>query len=267
MKILSYFACFIIILCYGCNSNSTSPTGGNIVNLWVSSYKDTYVSCGGNSGGTCREGESNYGNVGYLTEGYNTAQGDYKRIYIEFLFPNLPSGSEIKKAYLEVFHGGKNEDGTTDNITVSGNLAVQEWDPMTLTMNNCGPTFASGQGPGFNIQVRSQNWCGSHLITNIVRDIYNDVSSHHGFVLYPLQVDHQKGFNSNNHQSRTSRDLGTAPRLLLQVELPSGSTVNDITMPALPNDNDLGFAPGTQILMLRFRTGDDWPADWNVVGR
>lgn len=268
MKNLLYLCFTSLILFSGCNSNSNNPlTSNDVVNLWVGSYQDTYVSCGGDAGGSCIEGSSNFGNVGYLNVAYNTARGDYKRIYVNFLLPNLPAGTEIKKAYLELFHAGTNEDGTHDNLLFQANLATAAWDPMTLTLDNSGPTFSHGTPPSFDIQLRSNNWCGSGPITNILTDAYSDPSSFNGFVIYPVTSDHEKGFDSDNHHSRTAADMGTSPRLLLQVELPSGSSVNDITMPALPTDNDLGFTPGTQIMMLRFRTADDWPADWSVVGR
>ena len=36
-------------------------------------------------------------------------------------------------------------------------------------------------------------------------------------------------------------------------------------MPSLTADNDLGNPPGTNVLILQFNSGDDWPSNWDVV--
>ena len=75
----------------------------------------------------------------------------------------------------------------------------------------------------------------------------------------------EKGFRSNNDPNRTVNNLDHSPRLLLKLELPSGNTVNDIVMPSLSSDNDLGHQPGTNVLILKSDRGENWPTDWDVV--
>jgi len=264
----------IVIICFqffGCKLiNPSNNSSGTFTYLWIASHKDTYISCGRMSqDGSCPEGNHNFGDITWLTVS-RTLTGSLrtlKRTYVDFLLPTLPPGTEINKAYLELFHGGSNEDGKTDDLTLEIQLATDNWNPMTLTYNNEPYFSTTGQSHGLFLQ--SQNWCGSEDITQIMTDAISNPSNFYGFVVdYSTwgQVDEmEKGFRSNNHTNRTVNDLDNSPRLLLKLELPSGSSVNDIVMPPLTSDNDLGHPPGTNVLILRSSNGEDWPSDWNVV--
>lgn len=273
MKNISLF--LILTFClyfFGCKIISPPTTSsGTYTYLWIASHKDTYISCGRMANdGSCPEGDWNFGDYTWLSVS-NTFTGPalrtLKRSYIDFLLPTLPPDTKIEKAYLELFHNAKNEDGKTDNLTLGIQLATDIWDPMTLTYNS-EPNFNT-TGQSYGLFLRSQNWCGSEDLTGVVTNAISDPSNFYGFVVdYSTRgvVDEmEKAFISNNDSHRTVNDLDHSPRLLLKLELPAGSSINDIVLPPLSSDNDLGHPPGTNVLILRSGSGEDWPSDWDVV--
>jgi hypothetical protein len=254
---------FAALLIGGCSSNKGVGSGdqaSGTVCLWIGADKDAYVTCGRTVG--CEEGDHNHGQDIYLVvAGWELA---HKRSYVHFLLPILPEGTEIMEAYLEFHHPGKNEDGNTDNVDIPVQKASGDWSPMDLTWNNQ-PAFTPSQL--FTIDLKSQAWSGSSNIVAAVTDMFGDPESDYGFVLWWTEltgVGIEKGFHSNNCMDRTASDLGSSPRLLVKIKLPSGKTTSDISLPALPLDNDLPFE-GQEILMLRFSSGSNWPEDWDVT--
>jgi len=244
----------------GCsNSTSSSGTGGSgIIYLWIGVDKDTYVHM--------EDSDRNYGDMASLVVA--DWESTHKRTYVHFLLPILPDGTEILEAYLELFHSGANEDGKTDDIDIGVQRASGTWSPLTLTWDN-EPTFY--RAPEFMIDLESQAWSGSDDISSIVTGMFDDPDSDYGFVvswsMNPTGLGIEKGFYSNNHIYRKADDLWLSPRLLVKIQLPSGKTTSDISLPALPTDNDIDFPAGTNILMLNFSSAADWPDDWDVAIR
>lgn len=239
----------------GCSpSTSTGPTSTGTVYLWISADKDTWI--------WYEYPESSWGQDGYMRVAH---LGDHKRSFVHFHLPILPEGTQISKAYMELYHGAANEDGYTDDLDIMVQRASDAWSPETLTWNNQ-PTFI--RSTEFFIDLRSQAWSASLDIVDVARQMFADPDSYYGFIVdfwsSSITQGIEKGFDSNNY-SRTADDLKHSPRLLMKIELPSGKTTDDITLPALASDNDLDFGQGMEILMLRFSGGSDWPSSWNVV--
>ena len=259
----------ILAMIAGCNSNSptnTNAPASGTVYLWISSDKDAYASCGATA--SCEEQLRNFGTHNQLV----VADWEFahKRSYVHFPIPTLPDSTEILEAYIELFHSGKNEDGKSDDILIPVALSFAAWSPLTLNWSNK-PEGTNPPGSHFSLKLESQAWSGSPDITGWVKQIFANPSTFFGFTFWWSQqmnggLGIEKGFYSNNDLSRTQNDLGKAPRLLLKLKLPSGKTTNDITLPFFAPDNDLTNLPRPTTMML-FRSGSDWPSDWNVSFR
>lgn len=235
-------------------------SGGNVVHIWLGADKDAYVSCGVGAG--CPERERNYSRDGYVVVARNAVA--LKKGYVHFGLPLLPPGSTIERAYFELYHPGRREDGQTDDLTIPFGRAAAAWDARTLTLANEPNTSLSGEIG--TVKLRSQAWSGSGDIAALVREWSANPATNYGFHVFWDRTSPgiEKGFYSNNDVRRKVDDLGLSPRLLLKVTLPSGSTVDDIRLPPLPADNDLPF-DGQTVLMARTSVGAAWPAAWNVT--
>jgi hypothetical protein len=238
------------------------PIVSGTVYLWVGASKDALVSCGGLG---CPEADNNYGLMGFLTvAGWQRAT---KAAYVYFDMPLLPPGAVVEEAYFEMYHGGQNEDGKTDDVQIPVARAAGLWSPRAITFANQ-PNKTAGLGETY-INLNSQDWSGTPNIAGIIRDWMANPAANHGFVASwsPLKSPFiEKGFYSINDRSRTLTSMGLAPRLLLKVQLPDGFDSSNIFMPAfLPVGHDLPTTPGKAITMMRSAGGNSWPADWNVT--
>ena len=256
----------LALLWSGCNilkddATIVAPGGSGTVCYWIAADKDTYASFGR----TGEEGDLTFGQHGTLAVAVGPV--GRKRIYLHFARPNFPAGSEILFAKMELFHPGKNEDGSSDDIELGvASIRTEPWSPATLTWNNR-PDRSTPHFEEFAIALRSQAWSGSGNIKSFIDDMFANPSAHYGFMIglrdgfFANQI--EKGFYANNDIRRKQNDLGLSPRLLLKVRLPAGKRINDVTMPFLPTDHDLGKLP-MPVTMVRFAQSDGFPSDWNV---
>ncbi|MCP4269061.1 MAG: DNRLRE domain-containing protein [Candidatus Brocadiaceae bacterium] len=277
--VLIGFLCFSGCFCpecpeVGCCEDSAQVgtvegNGSNWIFLWIAAYKDTYV--------YNQELDSSFNcvddlRVTFLPHG--EFKPDLRRTYVDFVMPRLPEGFKVTEAYLNLYNPAFRGDGTSDKIEIPVREALAYWPACTLTWRTQPEdenVFVSNGG--FQLQLRSQSWFGSTVsIDKIVSRMIDNPNTNEGFILYlpapPIGGQSaQKAFWSNNHQSRTSTDVGLAPRLLIRVKLPNGTDESDIVMPPLPGDNDLG-ALGDEVMMLRIANTSDssslWPASWQV---
>jgi hypothetical protein len=240
------------------------------VALWIAADKDTHISF--------PERARNFGQMPLVVADTFPPSGasvpHAKATYVQFLLPDFAPGLEVLKAKLELFHSGKTEDGVTDDITIPVVSNTRDWNPCTLTWDNAPQPFV---GREFDIKLRSQAWSGTptgdpKLLQAVMRQM-SSPGSNRGFIVnYPASAPGiEKGFYDDNDRSRTDQNLGKAPRLLLMINIPGGTTTGTfITMPsALPPENDLNTAAprGTgSILMLIVRPapGGVWPPAWDV---
>lgn len=259
---------FLALGLVGCTGSSTGtddsspehPVVSGTVFLWVGADKDGYVSC--EAGGPPCPGEnSNFGTNQFLRVAFSAVA--LKKAYVHFTLPQLPPGTEVQEAYLELFHPGTREDGKSDDVRIPVAPAAAPWSPMTLTLAN--EPNRQLIGGVSEIKLNSAEWSGTEDLAALVRGWLADRATNHGFYIYwpDANAGIEKGFYSNNDSRRTASDLGLSPRLLLQVRLPEGRTSADISLPTIPVDNDLPF-DGQSISMLRIAGGADWPASWSV---
>jgi hypothetical protein len=254
-----------LLLAEGCdelkNNGIASVGGSETVCMWIAADKDTYASFGR----TGEEGDLTFGRNGTLAIAVGPV--GRKRAYLNFPHPNFPGGTEITFAKIELYHPGKNEDGTSDDIQIDiSSIRTEPWNPATLSWNNR-PDRSAPYSSEFSLMLRSQAWSGTGDIRGFIEDVFDNPSSHYGFMLsmpdgfFSTQI--EKGFYSNNDIRRKQDDLGLSPRLLLKVKLPAGKTMNDITLPFLATDNDLGNLP-RPIRMVNIVQTDEFPDDWKV---
>lgn len=239
------------------------PAQSDVVCLWIGADKDTYASYG-TSGS---EADRNFGRDGGLVVAAGVLAR--KNSYVHFTPPTMPEGTEILEAKLELYHGGRNEDGYgTDDIVLNvGVIRNEPWSPLTLTWSNR-PDRGGAPPSEFPLYLRSQAWSGTSDIAGAVRTMLSEPGTNYGFVISRSDIfmDRQveKGFYSNNDYRRRQNDLGLSPRLLVKIKLPPGKTTADMSLGFLPADNDLGRIP-QPITMVRFVGSNQWPADWDVT--
>lgn len=241
----------------------------DIAYIWTAPYSDTYISN--------QEPDRNFLNyelmaasnaVGPLGPGLKTT------CYVKFLMPILPPGAEVEEAYFEIFHGGKNEDGTTDDITFNVSEVGVPFNARTVTWNNGpdGRQFTPGLplAPDIN-RFRSQDWCSSPNISGLIQSYIDDPSKNHGFRMTVADVRvFYKGFYSNNSFGRSATSLGKAPRIVMKVRMPAGmASQSNISWPSTPADHDMTnprvFPAGQPILISQYQFGgSDFPSSWEV---
>jgi hypothetical protein len=241
------------------NINPTHTGDTGVICLWVSSDKDAFVSYGR----VGEEVERNFGGYGFLS----VANGPLgiKQSYVHFTPPTLPEGSEILEAKFELYHSGRNEDGTTDDVVFNvGVIRNEPWSPGTLTWSNR-PDRDGLPAPETELRLRSQNWSGTPDITGLVQQMGTSPDAFRGFVVWyrdPSGRQIEKGFYSNNDVRRKQKDLGLSPRLLIRVRLPQGKSTSDMKLGFLPADTDLTVP--REVTMVEIRKSQTWPTDWNV---
>ncbi|MEL6771124.1 MAG: DNRLRE domain-containing protein [Bacteroidota bacterium] len=243
------------------------PLATGTVYMWIGADMDATVSCGPLTVPGCPEADNNYGTQGGLSVSFNGV--GIKRSYVHFGLPTLPEGSTVDEAYFEMYHGGQNEDGQSDDITIPVTLAGAPWKPLEITYNNQ-PNRSTSGSSGFGLTLNSMDWSGTADIANLVQSHFDSPATNYGYVVYwgsNAGNGIEKGFYSINDYRRTRTDLGLSPRMLVKVTLPPGYTTADIDLaPTLNADSDLNPRGSGPILMVRFASGtSDWPDAWNVT--
>lgn len=268
---MKYTLLFLLALAsVGCQlptqPGSGSTSNNDIAYIWNSAYTDTYISS--------QEPDRNFlpnelmaaqYAVGPLGPGMKTT------CYVKFIMPVMPQGSVVEEAYFEVFHGGKNEDGTTDDITFNVSEVEQPFNARTVTWNNGpdGRLFVAGQpiSPNSN-RFRSQDWCSTPNISGLIQKYIDEPSTNNGFrvTISDLRT-YYKGFYSVNSFGRTRTELGKAPRIVMKIRMPAGTAnSSNISWPNVPADHDLArFPTGQNIKISEYQFGGaDFPPSWNV---
>ncbi len=250
-----------LILALGCGGDpqvqGPQPTEGTLF-LWVGADQDTYTKC--SVAAACANGDQNHPLQGELHVSSESAV-ELKRAYVHFSLPTLPAGTEIVRAHLEVYNGAKQGDGKSDDVCLGVTKLGETWSPFDLTwMDQPVDQALSGE---FGLSFRSKAWTTAN-VTDAVREHVEDPSKNFGFAITaPPNTEIDKAFYSLNAQSRTAKDLGLAPRLLIEIDLPAGS--DPIEWPEeVASPSDLPF-PGKDVVIARTATGEDFPAHWDAA--
>jgi hypothetical protein len=235
-----------------------NETAAGTVYFWISSDADTYVECV-NTGGACNGSTIDHSGYDFITAGSSVLA--IQRSYVNFPRPTFPPGTVIEEAYFELFHSGKNEDGKRDDILVDVHKVRTPWNAGQLTYSNQPIQTGSGGGE-FHIRLESQDWSGTENIGFDIPKELGPAGNFNGFLIFMANHEpgYMKGFYSGNHKSRTLSDLGFAPRLLLKVTLPEGTTTDDVKFESLHSDGNGGGYFG-----YRFRQSSGWPGEWKVA--
>lgn len=265
MKSCAFFlACLSGLLIASCDlvteiTDTTSGRSSGTVYYWISSDADTYVECISVVGPCASFDADRSGSDGLVVASNHFG---VKRTYVNFPKPVFPAGTVIEEAYFELYHSGKNEDGKTDDIELKVTRVRDTWNAGTVRYENQPVPVESGGE--FGIDLESQDWSGTQDIHFAMQRNLIEGDPFQGFVVFLSSPEpgYEKGFYSGNHSSRTLGDLGFAPRLLLKVTLPQGTTTDDVTFPELHADGSGGSFFG-----IEFRNTADWPADWDIAIR
>jgi hypothetical protein len=243
---------------------------GEFAFLWLAADKDAWVGCRAQN---CADGDQNHGTLFSLDVGDPTIPPGTTRIYVEFYLPELPPGTRVEEAYINLYEDSRQIPGTTVRPVIS---VTEEWDPRVINHNNqpmaIGPLSEEARLGRF----RDVNeWRGTLVsmgnLAAIVQDHLAYPSRNHGFLLNnPSNTTFLRSFRSDNAPSRTETDMDFSPRLLIKVRLLDGKegllNASNVGLPPLPPDTDLDeFLTGPGVLMVRIEGGATWPASWDVA--
>ncbi|MCK4720081.1 DNRLRE domain-containing protein [bacterium] len=237
------------------NPNPPPPPQKFTTYFWCAADKDAYV----NSTQDWPHGGLFWDNVG---AGMPNGQ---QRTYMHFYMPILPSGAEIVEAYINVYEDSRQYPGT-GSIPIG--LANEDWDPGTIIWSiQPNPPGAGSIGASISPFNDVNMWRGSGNVKNTVQQHIDNPTLNFGWVLFESSYYNTvRSFSSVNHLSRTSTDMGQAPRLLLKVETDTQLNLNSVMGANLTPDNELSpRLPGTVLVLEMWSGNTGWPADWEVA--
>ncbi len=250
------------------SSNSPSTVGTTPVALWIAAASTTYISDAPTDTGTnmLLQGSLNIGlwDIPGIVSHHQVS-------FVKFVLPSLPPGSGIDHAYFEVYHGGQQEDGTTDNTQFWVSQIGVPFGFDTMTWNKSPDHGRYNAPPTIVCQLHSKDWCGTHDIRDTIQNWFNNPASNTGFRLnLASQSNYYKSFYSNRDLSRTDSTLGLAPRLLILLHIPdtTSSLAPLKTFGQLPPDANVRLGPYSRrtnlVIMDSLVTSSDFPASWNA---
>jgi hypothetical protein len=261
-KILTIIAAIYILSGVGCSGGGSTVTPNPnpqkyITYFWLAADKDAYVT-------TIQDYA--HGGLFWDNVGTGTVNGT-QRTYVHFMMPVLPAGAEILEAHINLYEDSLQWPGT-HGFDIG--LALADWNPEAVTWTNQpNPAGSIGNGGTFGAFTTINVWKGSTDIAGYVQQQLDDPSTNFGFVFQSEDIysDTVRSFSSVNHLSRTSTDMGQAPRLLIKVETDTLLQTSNVTTASLASNNELSPRLPGDVLVLLMRSGTDagWPSDWNVA--
>ena len=240
---------------------------GETAFLWLAADKDAWVGC---TAQNCADGDLNHGTLFSLDVAAPSIPPGIKRAYLEFYIPELPPGTQVQEAYINLYEDSRQVPGTTSLPVVR---VTEEWDPRNINHANQPMTIGLlsedatlGAFQGIN------QWRGTipgGNLASVVQDHLDYPTRNHGFLINnPSTATYLRSFRSDNAPSRTESDMDFSPRLLLKVSLPGEGFLDatNVGLPPLPEDTDLDeFLTGPDVLMVRIAGGTTWPDSWDVA--
>ncbi|MFH1675596.1 MAG: DNRLRE domain-containing protein [bacterium] len=241
--------------CGGGSPTQNPPGGGGkyITYFQLAGDKDAYVS-------SIQDYPHNpfWDNVG------TGSVNGHQRSYIHFYMPSIPADAKVLEAYINIYEDSLQYPGTAG---IDIGTANADWDPTTLTFSNQ-PNPPGGISTGGTLPPFTQinTWKGSSNVAGLVKPML-DPSQNFGFVIQSSNYygETVRSFSSVNHMSRTSLDLGQAPRLYIKVETVTPILLADTAKYPLGDTDELSPRLPGDVLVLNMRSGGTaWPSDWNV---
>lgn len=252
----------LAILIFSCQKTTNPSSSGqsDVVYLWLAAVKDSYVS----------SKTPDYSNpeLPWLVCSHDNPNGD-QRVYIKFFMPQLPTGTIVEKAYINLYEDSQTAQPGNDKIDVA--RVQNPWDHQTITWNNqpnpLGPLMETGIG----LYTEHNIWRGTSDISSYVQEHLDNPSTNHGWMLNnSATYGFIRSFMSMNAtNARTAQELNNGPRLLLKIKTPQAISISDIGVDmSIFGDNGefpdmYGFGNSFRVYYARFG-GDSWPVDWDV---
>lgn len=252
--------CILFINSCKKNSNPQSTGGGDTITyFWLAAIKDANV--------RSDMPEFNGGGLFSLVVAHGAPNGE-QRSYIKFFMPQLPSGSKVLEAYINVYEDSRQQPG---NGEINIGTAQAEWDPATITWTNQpNPVGPLSVGAHIGTFISENMWRTSGDIKLVVQDQLDNPSTNYGWILdNSSSYDFTRSFTSMNAPSgRTQTDLDKGPRLLMKVQstVPLNSSNIGTTV---TGSNELGtmYGFGVDILVYKISSGGDWPSSWEIAAQ
>jgi hypothetical protein len=282
-RIFRFFLTGAIVLAFfGCQSRGSTPSPspltptmegtsqGATAFLWLAADKDAWVGCRAQN---CADGDLNHGTLFSIDISAPTIPPGTTRIYVEFYLPELPDGTVVEEAYINLYEDSRQIPGNESRPVIK---VLQEWDPRTINHNNQPMPIGylsedARLGPYQDVNEWRGTYPFSNNLASVVQEHLRDPGRNHGFLINnPSNITYLRSFRSDNALSRTETDMDFSPRLLIKVRLPNGTEsflgpIN-VVLPPLPPDTDLDEnLTGPDVLMVRIAGGAVWPASWDVA--
>ncbi|MCG2634485.1 MAG: DNRLRE domain-containing protein [Gammaproteobacteria bacterium] len=244
----------------------SAPPG--VAYIWLTPDKDAYVACTG----PCTDATQNFGTLFNL----DSARGgagllNEKRSYIRFYLPQLPAGTQVLDAYINLYEDSRQQPGSVSLPIAEANGG---WFPREVNWGTQpNPPGAAGLGVALGPFQDVNEWRGhTPGIPGVVQRWFSIVNANQGVLINNSgQPPFLRSFSSDNHLSRTETDFGNAPRLLLKVTtelgLNLGTPDSAVALPPLDVDTDLDEYLTGPVLMVRIAPGPDWPPAWDLAVR
>ena len=256
-----YLPVFCVLFISGCKNNGnpqSTGSGDTITYFWLAAIKDA----------TVRSDIPEYnGSGGFsLVVAHGDPNGE-QRSYIKFFMPQLPAGSRVLEAYINVFEDSRT--GQPGNGGINIGTAQDEWDPVTITWNNQpNPVGPLSVGANIGTFISENMWRTSGDIKLLVQDQLDNPFTNYGWILdNSSQYDFTRSFTSMNALSgRTQFDLDKGPRLLMKVQ--SDVLLNNSNIGTkISGSNELGtmYGFGVDILVYKISSGGNWPDSWEIA--
>jgi len=261
-----FLICFISVFIFsGCDFFGTDDSDPDVTGstdtfcFWLAASKDAYVSSSlpdYNYDGTyslvCSHGEPNH----------------EQRFYIQFFMPQLPEGTEVLEAYINLYEDSQTGQPGNNNIPVGE--AVGVWDPYTITWNDQpNPVGPLGLGSvHIGTYISNNMWRTTQDIKGIVQNHLDNSDNNFGWIFNnSATYAFTRSFKSMNAlDARTQTELKLGPRLLMKVKTNSplsGSNIGTVLTGSTELGNMYGF--NTDILIYRIQSGENWPEAWEVA--
>lgn len=192
---------------------------GEFAFLWLAADKDAWVGCMAQN---CADGDQNHGTLFSLDAAAPTIPPGIKRIYVEFYLSELPSGTVVEEAYINLYEDSRQVPGNTTRPVIR---TTEEWDPRDINHNNqpmaIGPLSEDARLGAFRAVNEWRGTLPGGNLAAIVQEHLAYPSRNHGFLVNnPSNTTYLRSFRSDNAPSRTETEMDFSPRLLLKVRLP-----------------------------------------------
>jgi hypothetical protein len=249
---------FMFIVLSACEEEP-SPSDSGTYLFWLAATKDAHVSSS--------IPEANYDGMFSLVCSHGDPNKE-QRFYIKFFMPQLPAGTEVLEAYINIYEDSQT--GQAGTVTIPVGEAIADWDPYQITWNMQPNPIGAFSTAAKEIQsyVNYNMWRTSGDVKEIAQKHLDDPASNFGWLFNNQSpTAFTRSFKSMNAlDARTQTELQLGPRLLLKVKSDTPLNSSNIGT-AVSGSTELGNMYGfnTDIRVYRIASEDDWPAEWEVA--